>query len=394
MNLATFHELLTPAGQAALTDAHALATTDAAFLSCFEKLRKHHEPELSKAALKTTLLRRKAEAKFSQAERMYFTREALEQATGEVAARHRARRFSTYGTVADLCCGIGGDALALAASGPMVHAVESNPLRLAMAQANAHALGLADRITFHQGDALTTPLSPVKAAFADPARRTEGRRHIDPENYTPSLSALCARFAAGFPLAVKIAPGISWDDIAGLDAEVEFVSVEGELKECVLWFGPFRSTARRATLLPDGATLSADSAPLSLPLAAPDAYLFDPDSAVVRAALASHLARELRIAPIDHTVQIFTGHEPIASPFVTTYRVEFTARFHAAALREWLREHRVGRVTIIKRGSMIDADELVGKLKLAGSEHRVVMLTRAAGEPVMIVCEGVTASSV
>src|SRR6187397_1698358 len=100
MNLATFHELLTPAGQAALADAHALAPTDAAFLACFEKLRKHHEPELSKAALKTTLLRRKAEAKFSQAERMYFTREALEQATGEVAARHRARRFAPHGVVA------------------------------------------------------------------------------------------------------------------------------------------------------------------------------------------------------------------------------------------------------------------------------------------------------
>jgi hypothetical protein len=394
MDLTTFHELFTPKGQAALADAHALAPIDAAFLSCFEKLRKRHAPALAKAALETVLLRRKAQVKFSHAQRMYFTREALEQATGEVAARHRAKRCVPYGVVADLCCGIGGDALALAARGLAVHAVESDPLRLAMARANAEAIGLADRITFHEGDALTVLLPTVRAAFADPARRTVFRRQLDPESYAPPLPALRARFGADFPLAIKIAPGVAWDDIVGLNAEAEFISVEGELKECVLWFGPFHTAARRATLLPAEVTLSADSSPLSLPLAEPGAYLFDPDPAVVRAGLASDLARELRIAPIDHTVQLFTGSEPITSPFVTAYHVEFAARFHAAALRQKFREQGVGRVTIIKRGSLIDADELVGKLKLTGTEHRVLVLTRAAGEPVMIVCDRVTASSV
>ena len=68
-------------------------------------------------------------------------------------------------------------------------AVESDPLRLAMAEANANALGLSGRIAFHLGDALTMPLPDVRAAFADPARRTATRRHLDPEDYSPSLSA-------------------------------------------------------------------------------------------------------------------------------------------------------------------------------------------------------------
>lgn len=393
MELATFQELVKPTGQAAIADAVALAPTDAAFLASFEKLRKRHAPELAKAALETVLLRRKARVKFARADRMYFTREALEQATGEVAAGHRATRFALYGVMADLCCGIGGDALALAASGLRVHAVESDPLRLAMARANALALGVEDRITFREADALAAPLPDVRAAFADPARRAEGRRNLNPEDYTPSLSALRARFAPDFPLAVKIAPGVAWDDISGLGAEAEFISVEGELKECVLWFGPLRTVARRATLLPTGLSLAADSSSTSPPLAAPGAYLFDPDPAVVRAGLAGLLAGRLRIAPIDHTVQLFTGNELVASPFVTAYRVDFAARLHAVELRRHLRERGVGRVTVVKRGSMIDADQLEGKLKLAGSEHRVVLLTRAAGEPVMIVCERVRASS-
>ncbi|MGB6164688.1 MAG: hypothetical protein WBF75_19385, partial [Pseudonocardiaceae bacterium] len=37
----------------------------------------------------------------------------VEQASSEVIAEHRARRFAGAVRVADLCCGIGGDLLAL-----------------------------------------------------------------------------------------------------------------------------------------------------------------------------------------------------------------------------------------------------------------------------------------
>ena len=394
MDLTTFRVLLTPPGQAALADAEMLAPTAANFLASFETLRQHHPPALAKAAIETVLFRRRARVKFTAADRMYFTREALEQATGEVAARRRAQRFSSLSIVADLGCGIGGDALALAASGIIVHAVDSDPLRLAMAQANARALGLADRILFHAGDALSMPLADVRAAFADPARRTENRRHLNPEDYTPPLSALRARFGPEFPIAVKIAPGVHWDAIAGLGAEVEFVSVEGELKECVLWFGSLRTAARRATVLPAGVSYSADDSPSLPPVAQLAEYIFDPDPAVVRAGLGNRLAEEFRVAPIDHTVQIFTGNEAVLSPIGTVYRVEYWARYHAADLRHYLRKRGIGRITVVKRGSRTDVDELIRKLRLAGPESRVVFLTRAAGEPAMIVCERVTASSV
>jgi SAM-dependent methyltransferase len=387
MDLATFNELLSPAGRAALAEAATLAPTQSTYLAAAGRLRKRFPPALAAAALETVVLRAKARAKFAAADQMFFTREALEQATGDAAATHRARRLAPYGVVADLCCGIGGDTLALAADGATVHAVESDPLRLAMTEANARALGLAERIRIHLGDAVTVPLPDVRAAFADPDRRTGTRRHLDPEDYTPPLSALRARFAPDFPLAVKVAPGVAWRDVEALGAEVEFVSVAGELKECVLWFGPARAAARRASLLPSGLTLFADEQPPLPPVVPPGAYVFDPDPAVVRAGLAGRIAADLGLAPIDHAVMLLTGNERVASPFVTTYQVELSARHNAAALRDHLRARGVGRVTVVKRGSSIDADELTRKLKLAGTDHRVVILTRAAGEPVMIVGE-------
>src|SRR5688500_17579442 len=77
-----------------------------------------HSPELVSAIVGQSRLRAKARAKFAEfADRMLFTRAGLEQATRlAVAARH-AGRFRSAGmeSVADLGCGIGGDALGFAA---------------------------------------------------------------------------------------------------------------------------------------------------------------------------------------------------------------------------------------------------------------------------------------
>src|SRR5207249_1266364 len=99
--------ILTPDGQAALAVAAALEPTEATFLKAFEKLRGRHPPPLAKAALETVLLREKARAKFALADRMYFTREALEQASGQAVSAYRAGRFAPCNFVLDLCCGVG-----------------------------------------------------------------------------------------------------------------------------------------------------------------------------------------------------------------------------------------------------------------------------------------------
>jgi hypothetical protein len=59
-------------------------------------------------------LRRRARDKFAIADRMFFTRKGLEQATDEQIAAVKAARFPAGQPLADLCCGIGGDLIALA----------------------------------------------------------------------------------------------------------------------------------------------------------------------------------------------------------------------------------------------------------------------------------------
>src|SRR5438067_9225025 len=51
VDLATFHALLEPAGQALLAEAVALAPTEATLLACLTRLRRDHPPALAAAAL-------------------------------------------------------------------------------------------------------------------------------------------------------------------------------------------------------------------------------------------------------------------------------------------------------------------------------------------------------
>ena len=79
-------------------------------------------------------LRRRAKAKFTQAHQMFFTRIGLEQATDEWVAHYKASRFTAQRagaspppTIADLCCGIGGDLMALAANNSTI-GVDRDPV--------------------------------------------------------------------------------------------------------------------------------------------------------------------------------------------------------------------------------------------------------------------------
>jgi len=86
VDLETFNWLLTDAGQALLAETIASDLSDAAQLRELTRLRRLATPERAAAAFEIARLRRRAAAKFSSAESLYFTREALEQASGEQIA--------------------------------------------------------------------------------------------------------------------------------------------------------------------------------------------------------------------------------------------------------------------------------------------------------------------
>jgi len=378
----TLRQILTPPGQALLAEACALSPDDTTFLACASRLGKRHPPDLVRAALQLAMARRRAEAKFSRAAAMYFTREALEQATSEPVARHRARRLAGMRRVADLGCGVGGDALALADHAEVV-CVERDGLRLDMAGLNLAVYGVRERCELLEGDVSAVDVGPADAVFVDPDRRVGGKRRLSIHDCEPSLEAMARRFP-GVPLAAKLAPGVPLEELARYGGEVECVSLDGELKECVLWRG-WDGPARRATALPSGATLTED-APLP-PAREPGAWLIDPGPAVTRAGLVGGLAARLVAWPVDASVVYLSADAYSSTPLARAWRVWAWMPLHAGRLREYLRERGVGRVSVSRRGVAADPDELARKLKLTGDAAATLVLTPVSGRACVVVCD-------
>jgi hypothetical protein len=397
VDLSTFADLLSPAGQDALAAAVSLPLGDDNFLPNLTQLQKVYPPDLAKAALEISDLRSRARGKFSRAEAMYFTREALEQASGEVIARYRARRFAFAASALDLGCGIGGDSLALAEHS-RVTAVDRDPLRLAMAAENLAAYGRRDRANFIAGDVTQLAPPPADAFFFDPARRVGGRRKFSVRDYVPPLSAVrgwLPQIAAG---GVKISPGVDLAELAGYDCEVEFISEKGDLKECALWFGDFKSAGRRATLLRDGGihSLLPDSPSVTgaagngVPAPGPPlAYLYEPDPAVLRAGLVTTLAAQLGARQLDPDIAYLTAPALQPTAFARAFAVEAAMPFQLKRLRQTLRDGHVGQVTVKKRGSPLEPEALIRQLRLAGPEERVVFLTHVLGKAWVLIGQAV-----
>lgn len=387
IDLETFFYLLSDDGQRLLAELAATPIAPDTHLQLAGRLRQETSPQRASAILETLLLRQRAEAKFSRAAEMYFTRAALEQASAEIVANHRARRFAAAGMerIADLGCGVGGDSLAMA-GGADVIGVDWDPLRLAMAQENVRVYGRGDRFHPLQADLLALTPLPVQAAFADPARRDErGRRLYSVNAYRPPLGRLQLWWEQLEGMAVKVSPAVDYAEIPA-GAEVEFISAAGEVREAVLWFGAFRAGAtRQATLLPSGESLDDRLPAGEVPVIAPQRYLYEPDKAVIRAHLVEQLAGRLNAAKIDDQIAYLTADEAYDTPFARRFLIEDALPFHLKRLRHYLRERNVGRVTVKKRGSPLDVDSFTRRLRLQGNEEKTLFLTQVNGEPYVLV---------
>jgi hypothetical protein len=406
MDLQSFDKLLTPEGQVVLQAAEALVPREADFLTHYQRLSKDYDNKLAQVALETAILRREAVSKFPPAiaSRMYLTREALEQATSYEISTYRAERYHHQlepKHIIDLGCSIGSDTLAMAGV-TATTGIDRDLLRLRIAQANLKVFSevprhpLAGVVEFIQAD-LTDPL-PMLAQdstglFFDPARRVSHRRVFSVDDYQPVLQII-RDWLPDFPsLGVKLSPGVELAELAEYQAEIEFISLHGELKECVLWFGALGMTQRRATLLPGGFQMilnGENSFGLPSRLSSPQTYLYEPDPAVIRAGLVRQMAEHIDAAQLDPDIAYLTSHTMTATPFGRIWSIEDWFPFQLKRLRAYLRGHDIGKVTVKKRGSPLQPEALIQSLHLKGKGERVVVLTHLNGEPIVLICLPVT----
>jgi len=376
-------------------------------LSLGEGLREAgFDADLVAAALTQSRLRAKGHEKFGEfADGMLFTADGLEQATRlEIAARH-AQRFRAAGIrqVFDLGCGIGADAMAIAGLDLAVTAIDADEVTATLAGVNLrHWPGASAFIGTAEGTRLPTGEGARHTgAWLDPARRIPGvtdalgrtRRVFRLDAISPSWSTVQS-IAQSLPATgAKLSPSFPHGAIPG-GAEAQWTSLGGEVLECALWWGPLVNRAGRSALVigPQGRSWTvreADTgggvAPLASSLGQIGSWLYEPDRAVIRAGLTGALTSTVDGFELDSGVGYVTSERCVDVGYARRFRVTESMPLNVKALRAWLRDRDVGRVTIKKRGVALNADDLRRQLRLSGSAEMTLVLTRVKNQQVCLV---------
>jgi len=364
------------------------------------ELRRQLSAPRTHLVLEQVDLRRRARQKFDAAERMFFTRRSLEQSTDEVVAAYKARRFPSAATVADFCCGIGGDLLALAARGPAV-GVDCDPIVAELAAANCRAVIVGKSAQASAttevivADVDATDARSFAAWHIDLDRRPQGRRTTRVELHEPGPEAIDRLRTACANGAVKLAPAATlpaaWHD----EAELEWISRDGECRQLVCWFGGLAHDCgrRRATVIGKSAdtvrTIVGRAA--EEPSLAPSlgAYIYEPDAAILAAGLSPVLAAEHGLAGITPGIAYLTGERPVADAALDCFAVREIMPLDVRQLRGLLHARHIGRLEIKKRGVDGTPEKLRRDLKLAGTASATLILLPISGRPTAVLAERV-----
>lgn len=385
-------------GSEAASLAAELATSEEPLHRVVTRLRERVSPRRAHLVVELVELRRRAISKFAAAERMFFTRTGLEQATDQWVAAYKAERLAGRGPIADLCCGIGGDLLALSVHGAVV-GIDRDPIALLLAAGNARAVlapGGETELEFRATAVDHVDLSGVAAWHIDPDRRRAGRRTTSPDWSSPDRASIERLLATVPHAAIKLAPGAKVTADWASQFELEWISRAGECRQLVAWHGELARAAgrRRATILPHSQTTARDLAPRSL-IGAPnesisiagrlDRYVFDVDPAVLAAHLKGALAAEHDLSALGTGATYLTGPKAIDDAALDCFEVADVFPLRVTRLAQYLREHDIGELEVKKRGVDVEPEKLRRELKLRGERAATLLITPIDGRPTAIV---------
>ena len=356
------------------------------------KLRKSLSAEQTHLVLEQIDLRQRAKEKFAAAQKMFFTPKSLMQASDEVIAAYKAARFPAGGDFADLCCGIGGDLLALAREGSCV-GVDLDESVVHLAQRNCKVTGRGGGRAV-VADAAKISVQDFSAWHIDPDRRPKGKRTTQVELYEPPLEVLDNLLARNPHAAIKLAPAAEMPGEWEQSAEREWLETRGECRQQVAWFGSLaRRPGEKAATIVDavgGPRTVQGRGEEPVPIAERiGRYVYEPTAAVLAAGLTFVLCAEHTVAAVSGKAMYLTGDRLIHDTALAGFEVLEVLPLDERQLKAWLRQRGIGRLEVKKRGCDVEPEKLRKRLGGQGDESATLLICPLAGKIQAIVARRV-----
>lgn len=305
---------------------------------------------------------------------------AYEQSTGKSLALWKASLWPNDCSMADLCCGMGGDSLFLPSTVQVI-GVDLDPFRIAMFKENTLRLGTS------RGTLIGNALHKTNHCDffqIDPARRSrmgQNQRKMDEiQPSWPEIQSMSSFYAGGM---IKLPPAFPLDAIAK-DAEILYVGEYDDCKECLVLQGQLAHNPGRirAVVLPgyEYSALRSEVESFSLPVMPLGKYLIEPNPVLVRSHLFPLWAKEFGFWQIDHQIAYLSGDTiPEASPWFHAYEIVDSCPLGTQRVRSLLKKHGLEPMTLKKRGVEVDVEAELRMLRKEKGKASTLVYTRISG---------------
>ncbi len=381
---ANFDWLLSETAKPLLDRTLASLSAGESVLSNVKQLRKRITAPQAALIMEQVQLRLRARRKFSNADRMFFTPQGLEMATDERIAAYKSLRFLQFRNIADICCSIGGDLIALAnaSNRSRVTGFDCDPSATMCATANLHALkmGNANVATASFAD---VQCAEFDAIHIDPERRADGRS-VRGQSFSPPLAKIFEQTARCSAVAIKIAPATDLIERCTAPIERQWIGHSRSCQQQLIWTGelvlnPNHRVATRlektgsATEFVCEEILVAQCRPVMAQ--AIGQFIYEPHNVVLAAGLSDAMADELNLEKIGPGVVYYTSNSQLSNQLLSRFRVVQVLPANRSKVADALRQLDIGVLEVKKRGVPAIFAESFKAIRLKGALHGSLMLT-------------------
>ncbi len=370
---------------------------------------------------------------------------ALEQSTAQDIGKYKANLWSAgqqglvmsgRPVVHDLCCGMGGDSYFIPKDFDVI-GVDLDEARQAMYRYNTQVVrGTAGEtilddvreVARRNSTADAGSKRPADFFTIDPARRAvEGENQRDLRNLTPTFEEvleISRHYQGGM---AKLPPGYPTDEIPQ-DAELVYLGSHSDCRELLVLFGKLAinpgkvraimvdkegnvvKTADGTDAIWSGSLSDIQAASnkdaehdlpgcersfrnatseSDLPVGSVSNFIAEPTALLIR----SHLFGSVAVAAapdahlISEGIAYVTSDSPLPAPAFANFQILDKCEIATSAVRDMLKRHNVGKLTMKLRGVKLDPDEEIKRLKPKGKESAILFYTRFKGEKIAILAK-------
>lgn len=335
-----------------------------------QRLRKSIPPSRASLVLQQVALRARGRRKFDRADEMFFTSVLLEQSTSEAISDYKASVYSA-GPIADLCCGIGGDAIGLIKRGLAVTVVDRDPIAGTLTRTNSAVYGA--QVAVMIVDVAECPVEAFAAWHMDPDRRPDGHRTTRVESHEPGVAVIESLWSRNPHSLMKLAPAADIPDSWLADCEREWIGEQRECKQQLIRHGDLaRHTDKHSATILDaagsvvGSVFGQPDQPVDF-ASEPGEFIYEPHAAVRAAGLVAELANQCGLRRIGLDTSYVTGDSVAPCGTMSAFRVHDSMAFDRKRVKQQIRKLGLGHLEVKTRG--------------AGLVPAVEQKTLSSGEP-------------